>query len=250
MTVGQTAFQKAILDPDAPRPLGLSDSNGDAAGRRFDVYRNNVAVSLTEALETAFPTVAKLIGAPNFRILAGVFLRQHPPNSPLMMFYGDEMPNFLTTFEPAKSLPYLPDIARLELALRQSYHAADAVPIDPAAFELNPTVLMASRLSLAPSVRLIRSRFPIHAIWLFNHQDGAPKPAMAAQDIVILRPDMDPAPDLLSQGGGAFIDALLKGKPLGDAHEIAIADTPEFDLAQTLSLLIRANAITALGETL
>lgn len=249
MTVGQTAFRDAILDPDALRPAGLSDSNGQAAGRRFDVYRNNVAVSLAEALETAFPTIVKLVGAANFHILAGVFLRQHPPNSPLMMFYGDEMPEFLATFEPAKSLPYLPDVARLELAMRQSYHAADTTPVDPAAFDIDPEALMASHFSLAPSLRLIRSRFPIHAIWRFNHEEGAPRPAMAAEDIVVLRPDMDPAPHLLPQGGAAFMGALLAGKPLGVAHEIATSETEVFDLAHTLSLLIGAGAITALGET-
>ncbi|NNE89727.1 MAG: DUF2063 domain-containing protein [Silicimonas sp.] len=247
MSVGQTELREAILDPDAKRPDGLSDGKGHVAGRRFDVYRNNVAVSLAEALETAFPTIVKLVGAENFRVLAGIFLRQHPPSSPLMMFYGAEMPTFLETFEPAKSLPYLPGIAQLEVALRESYHAPDSQPVDPAAFEIAPEALMASTLGLAPSLRLIRSRFPIHAIWRFNHEDGAPKPQMAAEDVVILRPDMDPEPHLLAPGGGAFVEALLKGKPLGEAHELALVDAA-FDLAQTLSLLIGAGAITHIGE--
>ena len=63
MSVTQTEFRSAILDPDVARPAGLVDGQGRAAGRRFDVYRNNVAVSLSEALETAFPVIAKLVGA-------------------------------------------------------------------------------------------------------------------------------------------------------------------------------------------
>lgn len=249
MIVDQTDFRRAILDPKIERPDGLSDGNGQAAGRRFDVYRNNVAVSLAEALETAFPTIAKLVGTQNFNVLAGIFLRQHPPSSPLMMFYGQEMPGFLENFEPAKALGYLPDIARLEVAMRESYHAADHTAVDPKAFEIAPDMLMASKLEFAASLRLIRSRFPIHGIWRFNHIEGAPKPANAPEDVVILRVEMDPEPHVLPAGGGAFIAALLDEKTLGGAHEAASTETPDFDLAQTLSILIGAGAITTIGET-
>ena len=249
MIVDQTKFRQAILDPAVERPAGLSDGQGQVAGRRFDVYRNNVAVSLAEALETAFPTIAKLVGDQNFKVLSGIFLRQHPPSSPLMMFYGQEMPAFLEGFEPAKAIPYLPDVARLELAMRESYHAADHTSVDPAGFEIAPDALMASTLGLAPSLRLVRSRFPIYGIWLFNHQEGAPKPAAMAEDVVVLRADMDPEPQVLPTGGGAFIAALLDNQPLGVAHETATKDAADFDLAQTLSILIGAGAITTIGET-
>ena len=193
--------------------------------------------------------IRKLVGAANFKLLAGAFLRQHPPSSPLMMFYGDRMPGFLETFGPTASLGYLPDVARLELAIRQSYHAADADPVDPARLQaLPPHALMGATLRLAPSLRLVRSRWPIHAIWRFNMDDGA-KPTAIAEDVAVLRPDMDPEPVLLPPGGGAFIAALLGGESLGAAYEAALAEDPAFDLSQSLAILIRANAITEIGET-
>ena len=75
MSVGQTDFQAALLDADLPVPPGLSDGQGNAAGKRFAVYRNNVAVSLTEALITAFPSIYTLVGDQFFRAMAGSFLR-------------------------------------------------------------------------------------------------------------------------------------------------------------------------------
>ncbi len=249
MNVDQTTFRRAVLDPDAKRPDGLSDGQGRAAGRRFDVYRNNVAVSLTEALETAFPVVVKLVGAQNFRLLAAAFLRAHPPTTPLMMFYGAEMPAFLGSFEPTQSIGYLPDIARLELALRESYHAADADPIDPAQLQsLPPEALMLATLRLAPATRLIRSRWPIHAIWTFNMEPGAPKPQMQAEDVLIARPELDPTPVLLPPGGGAFVAALQAAAPLGNALEAATADAGDFDLAQMLGILISTNSMTKIGD--
>ena len=248
MIVDEGTFRRAILSPEVARPDGLSDGSGQPAGRRFDVYRNNVAVSLTEALETAFPVIWKLVGDANFKLLAGAFLRQHPPSSPLMMFYGAEMPEYLSSFGPTANLGYLPDVARLELALRESYHAADADPMDPARLQaLPPERLLASTISLAPSLRLIRSRWPIHAIWAFNMADG-PKPQAAAEDVAVLRADMDPEPVLLPPGGGAFLAALLDGATLGAAIESATGEVEDFDLSPTLAILIGAHAITDLGE--
>lgn len=112
----QSAFHAALMDAARPVPEGLRDPAGRPAGKRFDVYRNNVAVSLTRALETGFPVLRKLVGAEFFSAMAGVYLRTHPPTSPLLQQYGQDMPGFLRGFPPAKSLPYLPDIARLELA--------------------------------------------------------------------------------------------------------------------------------------
>ncbi len=248
MIVDQTRFRQAILDPEASRPVGLSDGKGQAAGRRFDVYRNNVAVSLSEALEAAFPVIRKLVGSENFKILAGSFLRQHPPSSPLMMFYGSEMPGFLSRFGPTSATAYLPDVARLELAIRESYHAEDSVPADPAALQsLSPEDLMRTRLGLAPSLRLVRSDWPVHAIWTFNTEPGAPKPRMAAEDVIVLRPDLDPIPHLLPTGGGAFIAALLSGSPLGPALE-AVSNADDFELTAVLTLLLGSGAITQIGD--
>mgnify|MGYP001821444977 CR=1 FL=1 len=249
MNVDQGTFRRAVLSPEVTRPEGLSDGVGQPAGRRFDVYRNNVAVSLTEALETAFPVIRKLVGEANFKLLAGAFLRQHPPTSPLMMFYGAEMPEFLSGFGPTAGTGYLPDVARLELALRESYHAADAAPVDPAHLQaLPPDQLMASTVSLAPSLRLVRSSWPVHAIWAFN-MAGGPKPQAGAEDVAVLRADMDPEPVLLPPGGGVFLAALLNGATLGAAFETAMGEVESFDLSHILAILIGANALTDLGET-
>ncbi|MEM9709892.1 MAG: DNA-binding domain-containing protein [Pseudomonadota bacterium] len=249
MSLSQTSFTDALFDAAAPRPAGLSDGVGRAAGRRFDVYRNNIIVSLTEALETAFPVVRKLVGEANFKILARAFVEKHPPSSPLMMYFGGEMPTFLEAFEPVQSIGYLPDMARLEIGLRESYHAADAAAIDPTALQrLDPDRLMASRLGLVPSARLVRSRWPIHAIWRFNSEPGAPKPAMAAEDVLVLRPVLDPEPHLLPPGGGAFLESLMRKMPLAEAIAAAGQETEAFDLAGALALLISGNAIFKIGE--
>ena len=62
---GATEFSVALLDPTQPVPEGLFDGDERPAGRRFDVYRNNVVVSLGEAILTGFPILTKLLGEAN-----------------------------------------------------------------------------------------------------------------------------------------------------------------------------------------
>lgn len=240
MTVSQAAFRAAILDPARPVPDGLTDPEQRPAGRRFSVYRNNVAVSLTEALEVAFPVVRKIVGDEFFRAMAGVYLRAHQPSSPVLSRYGAEMPGFLESFAPVAHLGYLPDVARLEIAMRGAYHAADARPVEPEALQ-SGVDLMSARLRLAPPLRVIRSRWPLHGIWRANTEDGAPKPGREPEDVLITRPGFDPVVGRLDPGGADFIAALAAGEALGTA---VVAAGTGFDPGPTLGALLSGGAIT------
>lgn len=247
MNVTQAVFRAALLDPARPEPEGLGDGRGGAAGRRFDVYRNNVVASLIEAMKTGFPVVTKLLGAANMEGLSGQFLRAHPPASPMMMQYGAAFPAFLAGVAELRRYGYLPDVARLELALRRAYHAADAAPIAPERLgAMPPEDLEQARLTLAPSVQLLRSDWPIFDICRFNSEDGAPKPRAEAQAVLVMRPAYDPAPHLLPAGGAGFLAAVQDGATLARAHAHTLAEVPEFDLADLLALLLGGGAIVDL----
>jgi hypothetical protein len=237
--MSQAGFAAALLDPDLAPPPGLTDPEGRPAPRRFSVYRNNVALSLTRALEAAFPTVRKLVGEEFFAATALLFLRAHPPRTRMLMLYGEEFPGWLERFPPVAHLGYLPDVARLDQAMRESYHAADSTPLDEAAFQrLLGEDISALRLILAPSTRVLRSRWPVAAIWAANHE-GGPAPVAGPQDVAVLRAEFDPRPVALPPGSGAFLDALLSGQTLGQALDAA----PGLDLSGVLAPLIAHRAI-------
>ncbi|MEF3046267.1 HvfC/BufC N-terminal domain-containing protein [Pseudotabrizicola sp. L79] len=232
-------FATALLAPDAPLPAGVTDPLGRAAPRRFAVSRNNVVVSLTKALEDAFPVIRQLVGPEFFAAMAGVFLRAHPPQSPVLMLYGAGFAGFLNDFPPVAHLPYLADVARLEQALRESYHAADAPPVGGETLgQIGIEALMQRRLRLAPSLRLVASAFPIVSIWQANRQGGA-TPLPRPETALILRPGFDPMPHLLPPCGQPIITAIQAGTPLG----AALSAAPEDEAAQVLSLLLTGQAI-------
>lgn len=242
--MNQTEFAAALLNPEAAVPSGIVDPFGRPAPKRFSVYRNNVAASLTRALEAAFPTIRKLVGDEFFAAMAVVFLREHPPVSRMLMLYGAEFPDFLERFPPVGHLGYLPDVARLDQAMRESYHSADGAALSEAGFQrLIGEDLAALHLTLAPSVRLVRSPWPIVSIWAAN-AEGGPSPRAVAEDALVLRPEFDPRPRCLPSGGGAFVAGLLAGESLGAAVDLA---GPELDLPAVLGLLIAGKAITGVS---
>ena len=247
--VAQADFARAILDPSAGVPVGLANPDGAAAGRRFDVYRNNVVGSLVRVLESTFPVVRKLLGEKVFKAMAVVHTRQYLPRTPLLMFYGEDMPAFLERFRPLAERRYLSDVARLELALRRSYHAADAEPATPEAIAaMTPEQLTGARVTFAPAVELVRSRWPIYGIWRATKEDGAPKPVAAGEDVLVTRRQFDPEPVRLEPGGAEFVAALQQGRPISDAVDEGVAVAPEFDLAALLGVLFEGGAIAGICE--
>ena len=243
--ISQSVFRAALLNPSAPIPEGLTDGHNRPAGRRYGVYRNNVTVSLREALVAGFPSIVSLIGRENFDHVARAYLRQSPPVSPLMMHYGADFPAFLATVEQLAPLPYLSDVARIDVAMRQSYHAADSTGIDPAALQtLDEDTLLNTRFGFAPSMILLRSTRAIGSIWHYTLRGGE-KPTGNPEDVLILRAEFDPEPFILGPGAGDVVEALQGGMPFGPAIEIG---GPDFDLGALLGLLLSHSAITNLNN--
>lgn len=239
----QAAFVAALMSPDAPVPPGLIDPKGRPARRRFDLYRNNVASSLVRVLQAGFPVVEKLVGHSFLAAMAGEFARAHPPTSRVMMLYGAEFPAFLSAFPPVAHLPYLPDVARLEQGLRQSYHAADRVPLSPDLLaRMTPDALLSARISLAPSLVLLCSHWPVLSIWRLN-QKGVALATQGPEDLVILRKEFDPEPLALPKGGAAVLRGLLAGQTVGQALD----GSDDADLARLMTLLITHDAIAEIA---
>ena len=244
-------FAAGLLDPDRAAPAAVAGPNGKAAGRRYDVYRNNVTVSLINALAAVFPATERLTGADFFRAMARFHVRATPPASPLLFEYGRDFPHFIERYEHAQSLPWLADVARIERAWLDAYHAADAAPLAADSLAAIPEGrLPGTVLTGHPATRIVRSRFPAVSIFAANRRDGPAGRVEAAgpEDGLVTRPGLEVIVRQLPPGGAVFLSQIIAGAPLGAAAASALADSPRFDLAANIAGMLQAGAFTACRE--
>lgn len=246
-TATQSRFAAALTDRESPVPAGLTSWTGLRPERRFGVYRNNVRASLVGALASRFPAVERIVGKDFFAAMAGEYVMDEPPRSPLLLAYGDSFADFVAAFEPAAGLPYLPDVLRLEAARGRAYHATDAAPLTASALTTIPEDRLADAVLIPhPSLTILRSAHPVVTVWAMNAGEAelAPITDWQAEDALIVRPAMTVQVHRLPPGGAAFFSALSLGIPLAEAATRAFAETGSFDLTANLAGLLSTGAFT------
>jgi hypothetical protein len=245
----QEAFARALLWREEALPASIMGPGTGTPAKRFGVYRNNVFASLTGCLGARFPVVARLVGEEFFNAMARVFVERHPPTSPALFEYGDEFPLFLASFEPTKSLPYLPDVARLEWHVATAYHAADAQPIYATALGRLGNDAPDTGLVLHPSCAIVLSHYPVFSIWQTNTRDDVVQHVDASaggEGALIVRPQFNVEVVGLDAASYAFIAALAAGHALELAAEIATELDSSFDVGAALQTLFSSGAIVGL----
>ena len=245
--VSNGAFAKALFAPDLPAPEGLISRDGTRPTRRFAVYRNNVTISLVDALSSIFPTVQNLVGEDFFRAMARLYVAVQPPTSPLLFRYGESFPAFLEGFPPAADLPFLADVARVERLWLDAFHAADAAQLDPAALAQVPAEDLAGvRFQPHPATRIIRLN---HAGGTIVGSDRAAVSLegvnpMTPESVLVTRPTFEVGIEILPAGGATFLETLLTGGTLDEAF---VAAEPEgADIPALLGLALTSGAFAAI----
>jgi len=243
----QAEFAAALLDPAAVVPGTVADPEGKPTPRRFAVYRNNVTVGLVNTVSGSFPAVKRIVGDDFFAAMAIAYVRAEPPTSPVLLEYGNGFADFIAGFEPAGSLPYLADVARIEWAWHEAYHAAEAQSLGPDDLAgIAESDLPALIFSMHPTLRVVRSVYPTLIIWRMNTNDEPVVPVdlgAGGEDTVIVRPEATVDVRHLPAGGAIFIETLAEGRTLSEAAERAAESDEGFDLSASIAGLIDAGAV-------
>lgn len=247
----QRELRAALLGGDGAAACAAVRGDGLDPSARLAIYRHHVGTTLTAALQATFPVVCRLVDERFFAFAADRYIAVDPPSTPCLFEYGAGFPAFLAGFGPCASLPYLPDVARLEWALERAWHAPDAEPLPMTALAgAAPDVAGGLGLALDPSVTYLDSPFAIDRIWRAN-RPGVTEPELVDAGagparLEVRRHGDDAVFRSLDPGVFAFRRDLAGGRDLGHAALSAIAADPDFDLAAALSALFAEELAVAI----
>jgi hypothetical protein len=235
----QLAFAGAVFE-EADTHIGQQvRANGLSGARRLQVYRNNVFASLTSALRAIYPVVERLVGDGFFQYAADRYIRLHPSTSGNLHDFGGAFAEFLAAFPSAVGLPYLPDVARLEWAYHQVFHAAEHAPLDLSLLRsISPGHYPAIKFRLHPASRLLASEYPVLRIWQVNQADyegdGTVDLSEGGDQILVIRRDLRVELQPLGKGEYTLLTALAADHDLASACEAALGVEPDCDLTACL----------------
>jgi len=235
----QLAFAEAVFNSADTHLSHQVRANGLSGARRLQVYRNNVFSSLTSALQAVYPVVERLVGDGFFRCVADRYIRLHPSTSGNLHDFGAAFPEVLAGFEAAAGLPYLPDVARLEWAYHQVFHAAEHAPLDLAALATVPAERYTQvRFQLHPASRLLASDYPVLRIWQVNQPDYEGDQTVDLAEggvkVLVIRQHLDIEVEPLREGDYALLRSLADGDALAQVYEKASGVQADFDLTTRL----------------
>ena len=244
------AFDAALSGDAAALAPWLADPTRSPG---LSVYRNTIASGAVDALAATFATVQLMTGEAWFRAAARAYAGAHPPRDPALINYGETFPGWLASFPPAADTPYLSGVAKLDWLWWQSWSAAEAALLDPAALaDLQPEALGTVTLSLHPTLRLAAFDLGIPSLWLAHQsplRGEAHQLTAMPEHILFIRTGPHVQSHLADAATFAFLAALQRGDSVLVAAEQALAADPACSLPHILTGGIALGLFTAILPT-
>ena len=225
----QAAFGRSLRADDAGAPdSALQESADVRVADRMAVYRNNTRHNFRNALELAYPVLRKRVGNDFFRQLAHEYQVAHPSRHGDLHWVGQDFPAWLDVRLAGSDYAWLAELARLEWACEEANVAARNEPLALERLASIPGELLENvELRFQPSLRLLRSSYPVWSVWQANQGDdaGAPVDLAAGGECCVVTCSAERvAVYRLDATDFALLELLVQGSPLGPAVRTSAAD--------------------------
>ncbi len=208
---------------ESEAPVALCPQGGAPGVERLAVYAGGYLARVEEALAEAYPAVRQVLGPSVFTELAQAYAAQVPSHDYNLSLIGRHLSVFFATWSRTCELPFLPDLARLEWAVSEAFHAFEELPLAIETLAGQPVEAWDHlRLVFQPSVQCVTSAWPILDIW-----EARTRPVETVrialvdrpQQVLVARRGLQVVCAPLTPRQAQFLTLLLAGQPLGAACE-------------------------------
>jgi hypothetical protein len=172
----QSLLYRRITSPDA-LTVGLSGDGGSSSGgtavlvlgderlsalERIDIYANAYFYRLLDCLNEEFPATLAVVGPDNFAALGRDYLLHYPPSEPSIIHAGRYLATFLRNHRLARQWPFIAELARLERAILDVFHARDAPALGVEALRMIPSQQWPGlKLQAHPAVEIVHGEWRV-----------------------------------------------------------------------------------------
>jgi Putative DNA-binding domain len=147
------------LSPSVVEALVHGDERLSAA-ERVGIYADAYFFRLLDCLSEEFPATLVVLGADNFAALVKGYLLMYPPTEPSLLYAGRYLADFLGNHPFAGRWPFIAELARLERAVLDVFHAADAPALGVEALRaVPPGEWPALKLRTHPAVKIVHCKW-------------------------------------------------------------------------------------------
>lgn len=223
----QAAIAATLLQGPDHLPAGLFAGEDAAVLRGLRVHANTISHARLVALEETFPRTRAHLGDADFNRLSRIFVEAGGAEGRALPDIGRDFPGWLDD-------PLAADVARVEWAWLESYHAAEAPPLRLADLAgRDEAALLDLRVRLHPAARVValaRDAAPL--------VDPAFAPGTAA--LLAVRPDAEVRLLALHAAAAAALDLAKEISTLGNL--IALLAELHPDGGAAIATLIDAGA--------
>lgn len=210
----QTAIAATLLHGPAHLPAGLFAGDEAAVVRGLRVHANTISHARLVALEDSFPRTREYLGEARFSTLSRAFLDAGGAARRPLSELGADFPECFDD-------PRAADLARVEWAWLQSYHAAEALALGLGDLAgLGETGLLDMPVRRHPAARVVRLETDAAPL-----VDPAFVPETAA--ILVTRPDAEVRLFPIVPADAAAIDLARENVALGNLIALLAEQHPD-----------------------
>lgn len=228
---------EAVPHPFTPAASALVVSDARAsADERVQVYAYMYRARITEALQSQFPRLARLLGSDAFAKLAFAYVTDHPSRNPSLRHLGAALPEWLDQQGKAG----LSDLARLEWARSDVFDAVDEALLTVDALRAWPLdEFLRLPVKLVSAHRIVTVDFAIGAWWeqIGNDPDAGDadcEHARAPVEVPVMPSERPAGESLLVWRQGAAVYHRVLDDAERAALELAAAGTTFGAICDTL----------------